>query len=61
MGHNEPMTFTNWHNGEPNNPDNNNPYCINLRYWHDNGPNLWDDDRCDMSFYFVCEEGSSEY
>lgn len=56
MGHDAPITFTDWHEGEPNNPDNNDFYCINLRPWYDNGSHLWYDDLCGVKFYFVCEE-----
>lgn len=59
MGHDESMTFTNWHGGEPNNW-NWNQDCVTIKYWPDN-LYQWDDDFCSNEYYFICEERTITY
>lgn len=58
IGHEKPMTFTNW-DSERNEPNNNNgdEDCIAL---HQYANYKWHDWTCDHSFFPVCEEKISE-
>lgn len=53
MGHDEPISFNDWANGEPNNY-NLNEDCIELKFV--GGTWKWNDTACDSKLYFVCEE-----
>lgn len=57
MGHDEPVTFTDWHNNEPNN-GNWNEYCIEIK--HQDDIYKWNDSVCSEKIHFVCEERISK-
>lgn len=58
MGHDRPVTFTDWHAGEPNNLGWTQD-CIVLKSLAANGLYKWDDAWCTMSYFFICEEGKA--
>lgn len=59
MGHDEPMTFTDWHPGQPDNLKQN-QHCVNIQFWQGNGGYHWDDEDCNEKFYFLCEQRTSK-
>jgi len=48
----EPMGYTNWRTGEPNNGGTNGEDCMVIE--GDNG-GLWDDRACDNTYGYICE------
>ena len=49
--------YVNWKSGQPNNEEGGQD-CAKV---HMKGNNLWSDDPCDNSHYFVCEKGIPEF
>ncbi|XP_063431478.1 perlucin-like [Mytilus trossulus] len=48
----QPLTYTNWQHGNPDNGNDGDEHCMDLRedhHWQ------WGDNNCDEHFYFVCE------
>lgn len=57
LGHDKPLTFSDWHPGQPDHSDQG---CLTIQYWPDNGLYQWDNDHCTTQFYFMCEERMSK-
>lgn len=57
MGHTKPMTFTNWHRGEPNNNFPGNEDCFEMNHILNY---TWADVPCSNKMFAVCEEKISK-
>lgn len=51
MGHDEPMTYTNWYSTEPSNRDGL-ENCVEIR---SRLLNQWNDENCETKKFFICE------
>lgn len=53
MGHDQPLSYNDWHDGEPNNFHLTED-CLELKYQDDIFK--WNDTLCQSKLFFVCEE-----
>lgn len=51
----EPMSYTNWRTGEPNNSDANDPTGEDCMIIEGDNGGLWDDRSCQRTYGFICE------
>ncbi|XP_075158352.1 lectin subunit alpha-like [Haematobia irritans] len=50
---NDPFTYTNWRDHEPNNYNNSDERCVNIGHY---GDVRWNDSQCSSKYGFICEK-----